>query len=86
VLLAYALFIWVIYLAPHLIEYNHTFTLAFGMKFCHPFKATGIYSYSLVSSLFLLTYGALLRSQFTDPGIANKEIEYLELDRKINGA
>jgi len=28
--------------------------------------------------------GSLAVSQFTDPGILNKEIEYLELDRQLN--
>ena len=34
----------------------------------------------IVNMLFLFTYWAILKSQFTDPGICNKEIEFLEQD------
>lgn len=37
-----------------------------------------------VGMLMTTTLGSLALSQFTDPGILNKEIEYLELDRQLN--
>jgi len=33
-----------------------------------------------------IAFLSLVVSQFSDPGILNKEIEYLELDRQQNGS
>jgi hypothetical protein len=38
----------------------------------------------IVISQFIVTYVSLLISEFTDPGIVNKEIEYMEFDKQMN--
>jgi|LauGreDrversion4_2_1035121.scaffolds.fasta_scaffold1607422_1 hypothetical protein len=39
---------------------------------------------SIVIIQFIVTYASLLISEFTDPGIVNKEIEYMEFDKQMN--
>jgi hypothetical protein len=39
----------------------------------------------IVGMHIIVTWGLVLKAQYTDPGVCNKEVEYLEHDRKVAG-
>jgi hypothetical protein len=45
----------------------------------------GFFMMSVVGMHIMVTWGLVLKAQYTDPGVCNKEVEYLEHDRKAAG-